>query len=167
MQEVTFKFDFDNVIISNDFSDYFLSLTGIKNINYKNDDYLEITIQYTDDISLERIKLELELYFNILNIPEMLFFDKHIKNTIVGNELIEWIDTALKEGSGRVLKAFSESLFMKRIEFAHEKEVRFIIDSPLIETNQNMNNIFLDHIDMEINPYAFIEEIALDPRLTD
>ena len=38
---------------SNDFLDYFLSLKGIKNINYKNDDYLEITIQYTDDISLE------------------------------------------------------------------------------------------------------------------
>ena len=61
MQEVTFKFDFDNVMISNDFSDYFLSLKGIKDIKYKNDDYLEITIQYTDDISLERIKLELEL----------------------------------------------------------------------------------------------------------
>ena len=61
MKEVTFKFDFDNVMISNDFSDYFLSLKGIKDIKYKNDDYLEITIQYTDDISLERIKLELEL----------------------------------------------------------------------------------------------------------
>ena len=88
MQEVTFKFDFDNVMSSNDFSDYFLSLKGIKDVNYKNDDYLEITIQYTDDISLERIKLELELYFNILNIPEMLFFDKHIKKDLKKEKIV-------------------------------------------------------------------------------
>lgn len=88
MQEVTFKFDFDNVIISNDFLDYFLSLKGIKDINYKNDDYLEITIQYTDDISLERIKLELELYFNVLKIPEMLSFDKHIKKDLKKEQIV-------------------------------------------------------------------------------
>lgn len=86
MQEVTFKFD--NVIISNDFSDYFLSLKGIKDINYKNDDYLEITIQYTNDISLKQIKLELELYFNILKIPEMLFFDKHIKKDLKKEKIV-------------------------------------------------------------------------------
>ena len=86
MKEVTFKFD--NVMSSNDFSDYFLSLTGIKNINYKNVDYLEITIQYTDDISLERIKLQLELYFNILKIPEMLFFDKHIKKDLKKEQIV-------------------------------------------------------------------------------
>ena len=86
MQEVTFKFD--NVIISNDFSDYFLSLKGIKDINYKNDDYLEITIQYTNDISLKQIKLELELYFNILKIPEMLFFDKHIKKDLKKEQIV-------------------------------------------------------------------------------
>ena len=44
MKEVTFKFD--NVMSSNDFSDYFLSLTGIKNINYKNDDYLKIKFPF-------------------------------------------------------------------------------------------------------------------------
>lgn len=88
MQEVNFKFDFDNVMISNDFSDYFLSLKGIKDIKYKNDDYLEITIQYTNDISLERIKLELELYFNILNIPEMLSFDKHIKKDLKKEKIV-------------------------------------------------------------------------------
>lgn len=86
MQEVTFKFD--NVIISNDFSDYFLSLKGIKDINYKNDDYLEITIQYTNDISLKQIKLELELYFNILKIPKMLFFDKHIKKDLKKEQIV-------------------------------------------------------------------------------
>ena len=86
MKEVTFKFD--NVMSSNDFSDYFLSLKGIKDINYKNDDYLEITIQYTDDISLERIKLELELYFNVLKIPEMLSFDKHIKKDLKKEQIV-------------------------------------------------------------------------------
>ena len=95
MKEVTFKFD--NVMISNDFLDYFLSLKGIKNINYKNDDYLEITIQYTNDISLELIKLELELYFNILNIPEMLSFDKHIKKDLKKSSYIRMIYNNFKD----------------------------------------------------------------------
>ena len=125
---------------------------------------------YSPDKESVRIKTTVLKMINVLDqVRGMMWYGASFGKVdyLDQNELIEWMDTVLKEGSGRVLKAFSESLFMKRIEFAHEKEVRFIIDSPLIETNQNMNNIFLDHIDMEINPYAFIEEIALDPRLTD
>lgn len=117
MKEVTFKIDYINDSVDNynvfndfvydfnDFSNYFLSLKGIQDIKCKEDNYLEITIQYTDDISLERIKLELELYFNIYSIPGMLAFDKKIKKDLKKVEIVRNMCCV------NCLKEFIENLF--------------------------------------------------------
>ena len=78
--------------------------------------------------------------------------------------VLEWMNQRLQGGSGELFKSFTDSLFIKRIEFMHENEVRFIISNSHEESN---DNIYDDHIDMKIDPFNFIDEIALDPRLNE
>lgn len=83
---------------------------------------------YSPDKESIRIKTTVLKMIQVLNqVRGMMWFGASFGKVdyLDQNELIEWIDTTLKEGSGRVLQAFSESLFKKRIEFAHEREVRF------------------------------------------
>ena len=50
------------------------------------------------------------------------------------------------------------SFFTKRIEFSHEKEVRYIFVTSRYHKAKS--------IDMSLNPLAFFEEFTVDPRLT-
>lgn len=81
--------------------------------------------------------------------------------------ILEWMNQRLQGGSGELFKSFTDSLFIKRIEFMHENEVRFIISNSNDESNESYDNIYDDHIDMKVDPFNFIDEIALDPRLNE
>lgn len=59
--------------------------------------------------------------------------------------------------SFRLSVAF-DSLFMKRLAFQHEKEVRVAVYSPDESTKD------LRSIDVPINPHSLIESILIDPR---
>ena len=61
----------------------------------------------------------------------------------------------------------SDSLFVKREEFEHEKEVRFLIHNANFGDTPISDNVHDDYIDMQVEPSMFIEEVALDPRLSD
>lgn len=65
-----------------------------------------------------------------------------------------------KGGSGKYFESIPDSLFYKRMEFLHEEEVRFIIN-----VDPNEPHINEGHINLQVNPSDFIEEIELDPRL--
>lgn len=79
--------------------------------------------------------------------------------------ILEWMNQILQGGSGNLFTSLADSLFIKRSEFIHENEVRFIINSSTRTAEDE--NIHDDHIDMKVDPFIFIDEIALDPRLND
>ena len=55
---------------------------------------------------------------------------------------------------------WTQSMFLKRTEFKHEKEVRSILTFSESELQYSQ-----DHLEYPINPQQFIEEVTLDPRL--
>lgn len=63
-------------------------------------------------------------------------------------------------------KAF-DSLFVKRTEFRHESEVRIIIQTYLQNPEEYPNFEDRKFIKIKIDPNDFIDEIILDPRLSD
>jgi len=60
-----------------------------------------------------------------------------------------------------------DSLFIKRKEFEHEKEVRLIIHKTAKDEYSYPEEVMKTNIKFEINPNDFIEEITLDPRLNE
>lgn len=66
-----------NTWVYNELLDYLKSINGIENIEISDD----ITIYY-DNISLKVIVKEIYLFLNILNIPSILSFDKHLNNNL-------------------------------------------------------------------------------------
>ncbi len=57
---------------------------------------------------------------------------------------------------------WTQSMFLKRMEFKHEREVRSILIFSRNEPQYNQ-----DHLEYSINPQEFIKEITLDPRLDE
>lgn len=53
----------------------------------------------------------------------------------------------------------TEGLFIKRLEFDHEKEVRVILRNDKIEN--------LDYIEIDFDPYKVFREIVIDPRVSE
>lgn len=66
-----------NTWVYDELIDYLKSINGIENVEISND----ITIYY-DNISLKVIVKEIYLFLNILNIPSILCFDKHLDNNL-------------------------------------------------------------------------------------
>jgi hypothetical protein len=64
------------------------------------------------------------------------------------------------------LKTYTESLFIKRKEFIHEKEVRLIIHKNIDQEDEN-RGIEKNHLKLQVQPNELIEEITFDPRLDD
>lgn len=56
-----------------------------------------------------------------------------------------------------------ESLFMKRTNFSHEKEIRFIISTPTTDGEHIL--LAQDGVSFHIQPDSLFSQIALDPRL--
>lgn len=75
-------------------------------------------------------------------------------------EINKWVNNIQKQGTGIYDMSFMESLFIKRSEFSHEKEVRFILWNSNEDTHTKL-------IHLNINPFDLIEEIAFDPRLNE
>lgn len=78
--------------------------------------------------------------------------------------LVDYLRDIEKGGSGKFFENMSDSLFYKRNEFLHEKEVRFIINTENVDNNK-WQYVKGDYLNLKIEPSDFIEEIALDPRL--
>lgn len=74
----------------------------------------------------------------------------------------EYLHQIEKDGSGKFFEMMSDSLFYKREQFSHEKEVRFIIQTEGVDGFQYNDGDFLN---LQIDPTELIEEISLDPRL--
>lgn len=58
-----------------------------------------------------------------------------------------------------------QSLFIKRVEFRHEQEVRLIIQKNAQIEESIKKSIYPNFISLIVEPNDFIEEIILDPRL--
>lgn len=83
------------------------------------------------------------------------------------NKITEWLLHTQTEEKLWIYNCFSESLFIKRHEFEHENEVRFLIYNGNFGDTPTPANVHDDYIDMQVDPSCFIEEIALDPRLSN
>lgn len=75
------------------------------------------------------------------------------------NSIYQWLSN-LKLSVGNLAMTMTQSLFLKRQEFSHEEDVRIIIS--YATDDPRINN---DIIIFQIDPYSFIEEILIDPRL--
>ena len=81
------------------------------------------------------------------------------------SQIYNWIKKRKKEN---ILLGSSviDSLFIKRKEFKHEKEVRLLINKSINEDEYSRGN-FKSYLELEIDPNIFIEEITFDPRFSN
>lgn len=88
-------------------------------------------------------------------------------NYLNKSQLENWLTEWMAKGSGELHNAYNDSLFIKRIEFSHESEMRFIIqDRRKIKENEHDEIVNADgFFTLKVDPYDFIEEIAFDPRI--
>lgn len=75
-------------------------------------------------------------------------------------EVIDFLRRFEEDGFARSLYYQSDSLFIKRKEFEHEKEIRFLLW-------QSTSYPVRDFLELDISEYNVIKEIVLDPRLSD
>lgn len=131
---------------------------------------------YSHDMGSVRIKTTVGKMIDVINqtremVSVVPLFGK--VQYLNKKEMSSWLKTKLNEGSGQLYFTFGDSLFVKREEFVHESEARFILyfDEQYASSNidkmkckcSNMNDGF---IGLEVDPSGFIEEIAFDPRLS-
>lgn len=83
------------------------------------------------------------------------------------DKITEWLLKTQNDKKLWIFDCFSRSLFVKRCEFEHENEIRFLIHNGNFDDAPTYDNVYDDYIDMQVEPSTFIEEIALDPRLSD
>lgn len=81
-------------------------------------------------------------------------------NYLTDEDIICWLREFEKMGWGSFINVHPKSLFLKRKEFCHENEVRFILF-------QTFDYDVSEYIELKVTPSQFIKEIALDPRLSD
>jgi len=79
-------------------------------------------------------------------------------------DIIKWLKLTEQEGWGHIIRKFGDSLFLKRKEFIHESEYRFVLDE-WTEFDGEKRPV-RTHYDLDIDPFKLIDEIAIDPRLT-
>lgn len=111
-----------------------------------------------------RIKTTARKLFNAVYID-----DKCMASTYIGAvtylsqiELNDWLSKLYLETSSNLARTMAKSLFMKRIEFLHEHEVRIIISYA-----QDDSRVKEKGITFAINPANFIDEYLIDPRLVN
>lgn len=79
---------------------------------------------------------------------------RYISKKKIENEM----DAANPYKMNTIVDKIQDSLFTKRTEFSHEKEVRYIFVTNCYHKAST--------IEMSLNPLAFFEEFTIDPRLT-
>lgn len=117
---------------------------------------------YSQDKHSVRIKTNFCKMMEIMNETRGIMWTAPLFGRVIyrsKEEMGEWLKEVVEKGWGYFMHYLSDSLFIKRPEFQHENEVRFLI-------SQTDNHEILDYFEMEIPREDFIEEIALDPRLT-
>ena len=75
------------------------------------------------------------------------------------DEITQWL-VNLQPRVSDLQRKMAESLFIKRTEFSHEREVRIIMSFGSEDKRIKVSKIFY-----KMNPEDFIEEILIDPRL--
>ena len=92
--------------------------------------------------------------------------DKCMATTYIGNvdyklpnELDNWVKN-LYLTAGMLNRSFVDSLFIKRMAFSHENEVRIIINF-----GSEAEECKIDHITFPIHIETFVDELLIDPRL--
>ncbi len=77
MKKITLKVDY-SLFFNNDIINYLLGLNGIKLVKI-NTESKEIYVEYDSNIiSLKILKMEILLYLDVLNVPSIIFFNKHL-----------------------------------------------------------------------------------------
>lgn len=77
MKKITLKIDC-SLFFNNDIINYLLGLNGIKLVKI-NTESKEIYVEYDSNIiSLKILKMEILLYLDVLNVPSIISFNKHL-----------------------------------------------------------------------------------------
>lgn len=78
------------------------------------------------------------------------------------NKINEWIKSFQKPILGT--NVLLESLFIKRKEFEHEKEIRLIVHKKTNQTEES-KGFMRNHLLLSINPNEIVDEVTFDPRI--
>ena len=125
---------------------------------------------YSLDKCSVRIKTTIcKLLSSSCNEPNYIDFSTKIR--IVGKvtyfskeQLAKWVNN---ENKGIISEAtLRESLFLKRKEFSHEKEVRLVINKT-IDREDEFNGLQRKGIILNITSNDFIDEVMFDPRISN
>ena len=125
---------------------------------------------YSPDKESVRIKTTVGKMIEVLNQTRGMMWIEPIFGVVKylsQDKITEWLLKTQNEEKLCIFKCLSDSLFVKREEFEHEKEVRFLIHNANFGDTPISDNVHDDYIDMQVEPSMFIEEVALDPRLSD
>ena len=87
MKEIILQFEYNNCC-NKELKDYLLSLNGILEVSF-NDIENTIYIKYNNEISLKVLFLEIKLFMNNVNIPDLIFFDKYNNDIEIYNIVIK------------------------------------------------------------------------------
>ena len=125
---------------------------------------------YSNDKKGIRIKTKIhKLLGSSLNEIDSIHFSTRVR--VIGQvsymtkfQINNWIKTENKKFINA--ETLLKSLFIKRKEFNHEKEVRLIIHKN-INREDELKGIEHKYIQLNIEPNEFIEEITFDPRIDD
>lgn len=141
MNKLTLKLD---IISYNDLINYLKQLDGIKsaNINNEND---EIYLEYDQSvISLNILKKHILLYLNVLKLPPIISFDKHIDNTkkdiiVINNLCCEYCLKGMIEellDTNGIISAYSD------FDYHNKKKVNiFITYSPKLVNETKIDEL--------------------------
>lgn len=147
MQELTIIIDY---LEHNELKEYLMSLNGILAVTVKNNNNLEINIKYDSQIiGIQRIRMEILLFLDILKIPSILAFDKHSNVTtskyqfIINDLCCEYCfkgiidDLLLIEGIEKVTSNFNKEIWEEKTYDEREKVmININYNSHLITLNQ-------------------------------
>ena len=87
MDKLTLKIEYSD-FLNDDIANYLTSLNGVKLVTIKNDENA-IYVEYDSSIiSLKFLKMEILLYLDIVKVPSIVAFDKHLKNDIKEENII-------------------------------------------------------------------------------
>jgi len=117
---------------------------------------------YSPDKRSVRIRTKFGKMMEIMNQTRGIMWTSPLFGKVVyrsKEDMETWLKKVEDEGWGMFMHYLSDSLFFKRPEFSHENEVRFLI-------HQTDTYEVKDYFEMDIPAKDFIEEIALDPRLS-
>lgn len=147
MNKLTLKLD---IISYNDLINYLKQLDGVKTTNINNETD-EIYLEYDQlIISLDTLKKQILLYLNILELPSIVSFDKHVDNTkkdiIIINDLcceycLKGMIEELLDTNG-IISAYSDFDYhnKKKVNIFITYDPKLINETKINEFKEKFNN---------------------------